>query len=101
MRADRVPPHDSPEYRRAWRLAPDLVAEVVSPNQFRHEVAAKVQRYLAAGVRLVWVVWPRYQRVDVWRSGANQPVATLTAADALDGVDVLPGFSYPVARLFQ
>jgi len=37
--------------------------------------------------------------VDVWRSGADQPVGTLEEADPLDGLDVPPGFSYPVAAL--
>lgn len=67
VRADRVPPRSSPEYARAWRLAPDLVAEVVSPGQFRPEMADKAQRYLAAGVRLIWMVWPKQQQVDVWQ----------------------------------
>jgi Uma2 family endonuclease len=48
-----IPPRGSAEYKRAWRLAPDLVAEVVSPNQYRPEMFSKAQRYLAAGVRLV------------------------------------------------
>jgi Uma2 family endonuclease len=98
--AERVPPRTSPEYRRAWHLAPDLVVEVVSPNQYRPEMAAKVQRYLVAGVRLVWVVWPRYEQVDVWRPGADQPAQTLGIGGTLDGLDVLPGFTYPLGRLF-
>ncbi len=81
-------------------LAPDLVAEIASPNQYRPEMADKAQRYLAAGVRLVWVVWPKYSQVDVWRPGSDQPVATLNVDDQLDGLDVLPGFTYPLARLF-
>jgi Uma2 family endonuclease len=101
VRAERVPVRDSAEYRRAWRLAPDIVAEVVSPSQYRPEMAAKARRYLAAGVRLLWIVWPKSQQVDVWRAGADQPVATLGVADALDGLDVLPGFSYPLTRLFS
>ena len=99
VRADRVPAQDSDEYKRAWRLAPDLAAEVVSPNQYRPEMSAKAQRYLAAGVRLVWVIWPKYKQVDVWQPGASQPVATLNIGESLDGLDVLPGFTYPLARL--
>ena len=57
-----------PEYAKAWRLAPDLVAEVVSPTQFRREMAAKAQRYLAGGVRLVWIIWPKSGR---WMCGAR------------------------------
>src|SRR5262245_46003669 len=99
-RAERIPPLGTPEYTRAWRLAPDLVGEVVSPNQFRPEMATKAQRYLTAGVRLVWVVWPHYRQVDVWCPGADQPVATLGSSEMLDGLDVLPGFTYPLNRLF-
>jgi Uma2 family endonuclease len=100
VRADRVPARSSPEYAKAWRLAPDLVAEVASPSQFRPEMGEKAQRYLAAGVRLVWIVWPKSRQVDVWRPGAAQPVATLGPGDVLDGLDVLPGFTHPVADLF-
>lgn len=82
-------------------LAPDLVAEVVSPSQYRPEMAAKARRYLAAGVRLAWMVWPKYQQVDVWRPAATQPVASLGSEEQLDGLDALPGFSYPVASLFK
>lgn len=99
VRADREPARNSPEYAKAWRLAPDLVAEVASPSQYRPEMAEKARRYLDAGVRLVWVIWPKDRQVDVWWPGASAPAATLGEADALDGLDVLPGFSYPLARL--
>ena len=100
VRADRVPARSSPLYARAWPIAPDLAVEVASPNQFRPEMAAKAQRYLDAGVRLVWIVWPRYQQVDVWLPGSAHAIATLAIADTLDGMGVLPGFSLPVADLF-
>jgi Uma2 family endonuclease len=100
VRAGRFPPRESPEYRRAWRVAPDLVCEIASPNQFRPAMAAKAQRYLAAGVRLVWVVWPARREVDAWQSGTDHPVRTLRVGEALDGLDVLPGFTYALADLF-
>lgn len=101
VREDRLPARDSPAWERPWQLAPDLAAEVVSPNQYRPEMADKACLYLASGVRLVWIIWPKLRQVDVWRPGADNPVATLGAGDQLDGLDVLPGFSYPVASLFQ
>jgi Uma2 family endonuclease len=100
VRAGRLPTPGTDEYTKAPRLAPDLVAEVVSPSQFHPEMNTKALRYLAAGVRLVWLVWPKYQQVEVWRPSSTTPVATLTAPDALDGLDVVPGFTYPLARLF-
>ena len=100
VRAERVPPPTSPIYEKAWPLAPDLAVEVASPNQYRPAMARKAQRYLNAGTRLVWVVWPKRKEVDVWRPGDSKPSATLSVGDVLDGLDILPGFTYPLERLF-
>ncbi len=100
VRAGRLPALQSQAANAIPHLAPDLVAEVASPSQYRPEMAAKARRYLDAGVRLVWVIWPDDEQVEVWRPGSDAPVATLTEADHLDGFDVLPGFSHPVADLF-
>jgi Uma2 family endonuclease len=56
----------------------------------------KVEMYLRAGVRLVWVIVPEDNGVSVHVPDA--PV--LTADDVLDGGAVLPGFSCPVRQLF-
>lgn len=100
VRTERVPARDDPAAAKFLRLAPDLVAEVASPDQYRPEMADKVKLYLASGVRLVWIVWPPSQTVDVWRPGSDVPAATLSVGDALDGLDVVPGFRYPLADLF-
>src|ERR687884_336283 len=49
----------------------------------------------------VWVVWPKQRIVDVWLPGNEQPQATLGVDGTLDGGDVVPRFSYPVAALFR
>jgi len=100
VRAHRVPAATSPAYDQAWPFAPDLAVEVASKNQYAPGMGAKARLYLTFGTRLVWVVWPRYQRVDVWHPGDEAP-RTLGVADTLDGEDVVPGFTYPVARLFS
>jgi Uma2 family endonuclease len=81
-----------------WEIAPDLVAEVVSPNDSWAEVQDKVSDYLAAGVRLVWVVEPSTQTVTAYRSFKQAQIVTV--AETLDGEDVVPGFSLPLAQLF-
>jgi Uma2 family endonuclease len=99
----RLPPRNSPDFVKAPHLAPDLVAEVASPDQWRPEMGEKAQRHLDAGVRLVWIIWPKRREVDVWQSdaaGVPQLMTTLKRGDALDGLDVLPGFTYPLADLF-
>jgi Uma2 family endonuclease len=100
VRSEHVPPHDAPGVEKYLRLAPDLVVEVASPDQYKPEMAAKARLYLAAGVRLVWLVWPAAHTVDVWRPGNDAPITSLTTAEALDGLDVVPGFTYPLADLF-
>lgn len=97
--AARVPAQ--PPAERFWRLAPDLIAEVASPGQFRPELAAKVAIWLAAGVRLAWVVWPGRGQVDVWRPGSDEPVATVGQDESLDGLDIVPGFILAAHELFS
>jgi Uma2 family endonuclease len=100
VRAGRLAQLATQEASAIPHLAADLVGEVAAPSQHRAEMATKARRYIQAGVRLVWVVWPDAQEVEVWRPGHEEPVRVLGVADALDGLDVLPGFTHPVADLF-
>ncbi len=79
-------------------VAPDLAVEVVSPNEEVYELDQKVQEYLNAGVRLVWVVNPDVRTVHVYR--ADGTTALLKEKDELDGEDVVPGFRVPVRGIF-
>ena len=86
--------------RRYLHVPPELVVEIASPDQHRPEMAAKARYYLAAGMRVVWFVWPGRREVDLWRSGSPEPVATLKAEDTLEAPELLPGFALPVSELF-
>jgi Uma2 family endonuclease len=79
-------------------VAPDLAVEVVSPNDSASDVQEKVAEYLAAGSRLVWVVYPRTRSVVIYR--ANGTIEERRAGQTLEGEDVVPGFSCAVAELF-
>lgn len=81
-----------------WPGPPDLAVEVQSPNNSVRELELKAQDYLRRGVQLVWVVFPKKRAVVVYRPDAVP--ASLGEHDALDGYDLLPGFRYPLARLF-
>jgi Uma2 family endonuclease len=94
----RIPEEGVPE-TGFWAIAPDLVAEVVSPNDRMTEIQDKVVDYLAAGVRLVWVVDPKTETVTVYQSLKQGKV--LIADDALAGEDVLPGFELSLKKLFS
>jgi len=79
--------------------APDLAVEVVSPGDSHEEVQQKVLDYLNAGTKMIWIVQPRTRTITVHRS--LKDVYTLTENDALDGGDVLPGFSVSVQDVFK
>lgn len=78
-------------------VAPDLVLEVVSPSVFAAELAAKTRLLLECGARLIWVVDPGSRSAMVYR--ADGSVSRIRDDGSLDGEDVLPGFSLPLASV--
>ena len=79
-------------------LAPDLAVEVVSPNDREAEVLDKVEEWLRAGTRLVWVIHPATRSAKVYRS--LEEVQDLSEDDSLDGNQVIPGFTCKILDLF-
>ena len=75
-------------------LAPDWVAEIVSPNDRPGEVLEKVGQWLGAGVRVVWVLDQVRRNARIYR--ADGTVSTVEPDGELDGEDVLPGFRCPL-----
>ncbi len=80
------------------RLPPELVVEVVSPNEKVYELEDKVDDFRRAGVPLIWVVSTKRRRVTVYQDGKH--AGELADADDLTGDPVLPGFRLKVADLF-
>jgi Uma2 family endonuclease len=92
---------ETPEWReRPYSIVPDLVAEVISPNDKVSEMDAKVDQYLADGVRMVWLIDPQRRKAVVYAPDLEQPLH-LAGDDLLDGQDVIPGFQTPLSRLFE
>jgi Uma2 family endonuclease len=96
VRRGRLPDDKPPD--GYVEVAPDLVVEVVSPNDFADEVAAKVMEWLRAGVPLAWVVYPPSRIVQVFRQGGG--AAYLCDGEQLTGEPVLPNFTCHVAEFF-
>lgn len=80
--------------------APDLAVEILSPSNTVEEIHNKIVEYFENGSRLVWVIHPKEQYVLVYRS-AQSPDRLLKFTDSLDGEDIVPGFTLPIADLFQ
>lgn len=80
-------------------VIPELVVEVVSPSDLWTELLGNAEEYLTAGVKVVVILDPKTETASVYRPGVNQNV--FRRADTLSVPDVLPGFSVPVAKLFE
>lgn len=79
-------------------VEPDLAVEVASKTDNLYDIDDKVDEYLRAGVKMVWVVRPIRQIIEVYRKGKHVKVYDVN--DELDGEDVLPGFRLKVSELF-
>ena len=79
-------------------VVPDLIVEVVSPNDEAGKLRVKVADYKRAGVPLIWVIYPETRDAEVHRLG--QPVEEIPPDGVLDGESVLPGFLLSLATLF-
>ena len=80
-------------------VVPDLVVEVVSPNDSADEVNGKRVEWQQAGARLVWVIHPGQQTVHAYH--ADGTVRLFNRPDALTADPVLPEFRVSVADLFR
>lgn len=79
-------------------LAPDLAVEVLSPSDRWADTLAKVAMYLQAGVLLVWVIDPANRTATIFQQ--EELPANIGEDGVLDGADILPGFTLPLAILF-
>ncbi|MCS6870693.1 MAG: Uma2 family endonuclease [Anaerolineae bacterium] len=88
--------------RGFFQIAPDLAVEVVSPSDSIPTVQRKAARYLALGVREVWIIYPDEQTADIY-CASSVPDRLEVQQIAADGVltsDLLPDFRLPLQQLF-
>jgi Uma2 family endonuclease len=79
--------------------APDLAVEVLSPDDTFATIQKKVDDYLGAGGKLVWVASPFGRVVHVHERG--RPPRVLDESAEIDGGEALPGFHCRVAEFFR
>lgn len=77
--------------------APDVAIEVLSPNDTYQEVQDRLETWLSAGAKSVWLVDPGRKRVMVYAHPHRPQVFEVT--DTLSD-PAIPGFSVPVVDLF-
>jgi Uma2 family endonuclease len=80
-------------------VVPDLVVEVLSPDDRWPHIMEKVSDYLNAGVPFVLLVDTLQRKLHLY--AADAPVQLLDEAEILTLPAILPGFETPVARFFE
>lgn len=75
-----------------------FVIEVISKNDQINEVGQKIREYFENGVQVVWTVFPRLQKVEVYRSVRD--VTICFDDDVCSATPVLPDFEISVRELF-
>ncbi len=79
-------------------IPPDLAIEITSSRDEIDDSDKKLKEYRQAKVRLIWIIRPVAEVVEVYR--ADGTTALLTTNDLLRGEGVVPGFELPLSRLF-
>ncbi len=95
---ERMPP-ESYEDEGYCTTAPDIAVEVISPNDLAVELEEKLQDWLSAGAKLVWIL--DLQSRTIRCHGSDGFVAYLRESDTLTAPVLLPEFACPVADLFK
>ena len=85
---------------KPYLIIPDLVIEVVSPNDKASDLDEKIDIYLADGVRLVITIDPQRRKAALHTSELDHPII-LKDDMILKGGDVLPDFEIPLKKLFE
>lgn len=85
------------QYNEACPVSPELVIEIISPDQTLKEFIDKAKDYLTAGVARVWLLDPATKTLRVCLS--NQEIQIYTH-EMLITDDLLPGFELTVNQLF-
>jgi Uma2 family endonuclease len=79
-------------------VAPELIVEIMSPNDAWSDVHEKLAEYFAIDVKVVWVVDPKLKQVHSYQ--ALDQIHIFKADDTLTCEELLPGLGILLAELF-
>ena len=90
---------NQPDQTDILHIAPDFVLEVLSPSQDIRDQQEKMERWMANGVRLGWLIDPFNARVWIYREGQDEP-ELLERPDTLSGDNVMVGLTVDLTRIW-
>ncbi len=80
-------------------MRPDLIVEVISPTDEPLNIRRKQALYERVGIPLVWWIDPERRTAMIQQP--SQAPQQLSDTDCLDGGEIVPGFSIPLAKSFD
>lgn len=83
----------------AVKMMPDLAVKVKSPTNTYKQLREKADFYLDNGCKMVWLVYPDKEMVEVYHNDAD--IEILMTDETLLGHEVLPNFELPVRENFS
>jgi Uma2 family endonuclease len=99
VRRERLPLDPDGKLADRFLAAPDIMVEIVSPEQSLYELIEKVGWCVQNGVQVGWLIDPDDQEILEFVPGV--PPYRVPKDSVLDGREVLPGFRCPVAEVFS
>ena len=82
-----------------WAAAPDFVIEIRSRADRLSELKAKLEMWIANGVRLAWLVDPFDEQIRIYRPGAEPEL--LQRPSELEDAELLPGLTLDLSRIWR
>ncbi len=79
-------------------VVPDFILELRSPSDPLPSLHAKMQQWIANGVKLAWLIDPIDQAVTIYRAGADPE--RLARPDAIQGTGPVDGFDLPLSKIW-
>jgi Uma2 family endonuclease len=77
----------------------ELVMEFLSKNETAEQVADKINDYFAAGVKLVWYIYPKTETIYVYSSPKD--IKVCAGDDVVSAAPVVPDFQFPAQGIFR
>ena len=89
----------SPTAKKFFPGAPDLVVDILSPNNTRAEIDERLRDFFGSGTQIAWLINPDTQSAEVCRSLTQRRL--IGPGGELDGEHLLAGFRCPINELFK
>ncbi len=97
VRRDRWDNLSAEQKRKFPPLCPDFVVELRSETDSLKTLQDKMQEYMENGTRLGWLIDPKTQQVEIYRSGRGVEIVKNLG---ISGENVLPGFMLNLKQIF-